>query len=441
MTDVIFSFDTEDFTSSEAADAIVTEANILKDEGVRGCFCLVGLLAKQLSAWGRADVIEALSHHEIDSHSYGHTLHPTINEYTDIEDYQAAHDEVIRQETLALDYIREATGRDRVFAACPAGTSKSYAAMYAYADMGIPVYCDTVCDTADDRGVWYCNIYQMEYSVGCDGEDGLYMSDDEERMKKTLDRMAGLRHAIVYTHPHMSLFAQHWDSVNYFKENKHPFGEWEKAPRLPRETSERFYASMRRFVRMVKADPRFNITTYEEIAARHAALPPRVIRRSDIPALRAALKERFYNVTSPDSFCVSDIFHACREMLLGRDEHVCGRVFGFLSAPQCAEKAVSVSAGEMKESAASLPEDGFLPVTIGVGGKKIGPADWLYAALDILCGEDEAEVIPGRPQLPSLDEIPQTRDLELKGTWCHSDSFTDLYLSDRLRWQCWTMRF
>ena len=38
MTELIFSFDTEDFTSNEAADAIYREAEILREEGVRGCF-------------------------------------------------------------------------------------------------------------------------------------------------------------------------------------------------------------------------------------------------------------------------------------------------------------------------------------------------------------------------------------------------------------------
>jgi hypothetical protein len=90
VTDIIFSFDTEDFTSNRAADAIYREAKILEEEGVRGCFCLVGLLADQLVNWGRDDVLEALSHHEINSHTYGHTLHPMINEYTDIEDVNEA---------------------------------------------------------------------------------------------------------------------------------------------------------------------------------------------------------------------------------------------------------------------------------------------------------------------------------------------------------------
>ena len=87
MTDIIFSFDTEDFTSSVAADAILREAEILKEANIKGGFCLVGLLAKQLVNWGRKDVLDALKFHEIGNHSYGHSLHPTINEYTDIADF------------------------------------------------------------------------------------------------------------------------------------------------------------------------------------------------------------------------------------------------------------------------------------------------------------------------------------------------------------------
>lgn len=90
MTDIIFSFDTEDYVNKEAADAILNIANILREENVRGCFNVVGRLAESLVKWGRTDVIEALKYHEIDNHSLAHSHHPTINEYTDLADYDEA---------------------------------------------------------------------------------------------------------------------------------------------------------------------------------------------------------------------------------------------------------------------------------------------------------------------------------------------------------------
>jgi hypothetical protein len=163
VTDIIFSFDTEDFTSNRAADAIYREAKILEEEGVRGCFCLVGLLADQLVNWGRDDVLEALSHHEINSHTYGHTLHPMINEYTDIEDVNEAIDRVVKEEGKAVEMIKKSTGVDKIYAAVPPGNQKSYAAMYGYHKMGIPIYADTFCDTVDGEGTYYCNIYHLAY--------------------------------------------------------------------------------------------------------------------------------------------------------------------------------------------------------------------------------------------------------------------------------------
>ena len=78
MTDIIFSFDTEDFTCSRAADGILEAAETLRAEGIRGCFCMVGLLAEQLLAWGRTDVLEALKYHEVHFHSFGHSFHPCM---------------------------------------------------------------------------------------------------------------------------------------------------------------------------------------------------------------------------------------------------------------------------------------------------------------------------------------------------------------------------
>ncbi len=439
-TELIFSFDTEDFTSNTAADAILTEAEILRSEGVRGCFCLVGLLADQLVNWGRKDVLDALRYHEIDSHTLAHSVHPVINEYTDLEDFDAAYDEVIRQETEAIRKIRRATGRDKVYVAVPPGDDKSYAAMYAYADMGIPIYADTVCDTPEGDGVWYCNVYNIEYVLGADGED-FFFHGGEAEIRAALDWLARRKRAVFYTHPHMSLFRQHWDAVNYNKINKHPFGEWEEAPRRPAEETERFYENLRLFVRLAKEDPRFRITTYGEIAERLAQKPPRIVRKEDLRLIRDRLREKLYPLTEPDSFCLSDLFRAARAHLLGADAWECRNERGFLYAPEAAKESVVLTAEALRRSAAALPASGFLPVRIDVGGKTIGPADWLVAAYEVLCGAETVWIEPGREQLPPLDRLPLARDLSLKGTWIHSDSFEDNWLSDRLRWQSWTMRF
>ena len=296
MTDIIFSFDTEDFTSSRAADGILYEANLFKEEGVRGCFQLVGLLAKQLKAWGRNDVIEALSHHEIDTHTYGHTLHPMINEYTDIEDFYAAKKELIRQESLGIEYIKDTFGIDRVYSACPPGNQKSYVAMYGYHDMGIPIYADTFCDVKEGTGAYYCNMFHVYYYFGIEW----FLRDaTDEDIKAQLDDLATRERAIIFTHPNMIIKDDFWDAVNYHKENLVEFGKWIEPKDLPSEITEKVLDGMRRLIRFIKADPRFRITTYKELSEELFADGERTVKKSDAQMIYNSLKEEFFPMQAP----------------------------------------------------------------------------------------------------------------------------------------------
>ena len=437
MTDIIFSFDTEDFTSSRAADGILYEANLFREEGVTGNFCVVGLLAKHLKDWGREDVIEALSHHEIGTHTYGHTLHPMINEYTDLESFDDALAEMLRQESEGVDLIKENLGVDRVWAACPPGNQKSYVAMYGYHKMGIPIYADTFCDTEFGTGAYYCNIFHLYYAFGIEW----FLRDaTEEDIKAKLDELAQREFAVIYTHPNMIIKDDFWDALNYHKENLVPFGEWIEAPDLPKEITDKVLKNMRLLIRMIKADPRFRITTYSAVAKELAKEGERVVKKEDAPYLLSCLKERFFPVQSPVSLSLADMVLAARDFLLGKSEHICGDVYGTLAKPYEIEKSIVVTKDDMIKSCDQIKDGEFLPEKILVGGEYIGPADWLYAALEIVCGGDSAKVEP-REQIPCLDCMPEVRDSDFKGTWQHSDSFEDNYLSDRLRYQSYTMRF
>ncbi|MBQ2736639.1 MAG: hypothetical protein IJF26_04335 [Clostridia bacterium] len=436
MTDIIFSFDTEDFTSNRAADAIYREAKILEEEGVHGCFCLVGLLADQLVNWGRDDVLEALSHHEINSHTYGHTLHPMINEYTDIEDVNEAIDMVIKEEGKAVEMIKKSTGVDEIYAAVPPGNQKSYAAMYGYHKMGIPIYADTFCDTVDGEGTYYCNIYHLAYYEAME----CFFDGDEKDIATLVERLAKRKRAVVYTHPNSAVSIGCWDILNYDKENLVPFGDFLQCPEQPKERTEKFYNNIRTFVRMIKADPRFRITTYAQITDELKKEGERVVKIEDVAEISRKLNESFENIRTPVSLSISDIMLACRDLLLGKKEHKCGDVYGFLSTPYAISEKVTLLADDIISSAKEIKNGEFLPTEITVGDTKIGPADWLFAALDVLQGAKEVTIVP-RAQLPSLDIIPETRDAYFKGTWRHSDSFEDKYLSDRLRLQAWTLRF
>ena len=436
MTDIIFSLDTEDFTSNRSADAIYREAEIYREEGIRAGFCVVGLLAKQLENWGRTDVLEALKHHDIGTHTYGHSLHPTINEYTDIESYEDAHNELMRQETMAVEMIKHATGRYPIFS-CPPGNQKTYVGMYGFADLNIPIYADTFCDTADGEGVFYCNIYQTQYTFGL--ESFIY-NDSDEFMKEKLDELAKHKRAIIFTHPNSAVFDSTWDIENYCKKNLCEFGQWKEPPRKPEEVTERFYSNIRKFVKLVKADERFNVTSYSELVNTLSKEEKRVIKISDVPFLYNAISKEFITVRNPISLSLSDIFLACHSFLNGKDEHICGKVYGFLDTPFGITESVTVTADDLKAAAKEMDVSGFLPERITVGDSVIGPADFIRAAMKVIMGEDVVTITPDT-QLPSLELLPKTMNCNFKTWIIQSDDFEDNYLSKRLKLQSWTMRF
>ena len=437
MTEFIFSFDTEDFTSNEAADAIYREAEILREEGVRGCFCLVGLLAEQLVNWGRNDVIEALSHHEIANHTYGHSMHPLLNEYTDIEDAKEAIRRVMETERKSIDAIKKATGRCDIYAAVPPGNQKSYAGMYGFYKLGLPIFADTLSDTEMGDGTFYCNVYNLNYTRSF--ETFLFNELTDGDMMAVLDELTTKKRVIAYHHPNMAIFPEFWDKLNYYKENLSEFGKWIYPERRPLEVTERFYDNFRRFVRLVKADGRFKITGYEEIAKRLSAEGERRITPADAPQILEKLKERFGYISHPVSLCIADCMLAARDFLLGKESHACGEVFGFLDTPYAITEPTSVTKDELVKSAEAIKDGEFLPSEIFVGGKRLGPADWIFAALEAVCGKDDIKILP-KEQLPSLDVIPRTKHARFTG-WMHSDEFEDKYLSKRLKLQGYTLRF
>ena len=433
-TEVMFFFDSEDFTANHAADAIKELADICTEEGVRGHFALVGLLAYQLQAWGRRDVPEALSRHEVGTHTYGHSLHPNICQISDCESYDEAYTAIAKSECEGLGLIKGVTGQRDILFAVPPGNAQPYAALYLYADLGLPFYCDTVVTDARNRDRYYCNMRLIGYTRSVEGTF-LFARDD---LDAVMDDLAARDRVILYTHPNMAYYRESWDEVNYKGANAHPWGEWEEAPRRSPEETAAYFEGFRTLIRRVKADPRFTLTDLRTLQA--AEKPRRPVVPADLPAIRQALIRELGPVGDPQSLSVADIFLACVRFLRGESAYTPGKVYGFLDAPQGVRAPVTVPADALRAAARAMDISRFLPVSVPVGSAVLGPADFLYAALDVLAGAETVTVTP-RPQLNDMSAFPALQRLRLPGTWVHSPELKDRFLSDRLRLQAWTLRW
>lgn len=457
-TKVLLFFDTEDFTCDRSNDAIRDIANILTEEKVVGHFNMVGLLCEELVRLRRMDVLDSLKGHAIGTQTYGHSLHPAICELSDREDFGEAYRAVLAQEAEAIGMIRAATATDRVIFQDPPGNSWSYVSFYAYADLGVKFVCGggftdrpltskgaygaggIVRRNNVALGLWYCNCYQIPYSsmFGLEGflpREGYKPPD----VKKILDDSAGRDLISFYMHPHMAVKTKHWDGINYKRKNLVEWGKWIPAPDRPAEDTKVFYDRLRSFIRTIKADSRFELIDLRDF---EKTLKPRVeITRADVPAIRRALGKRFSAVDLPKSWSVSDCFQASVRFLRGDKAFRPGKSWGFLDRPKGVKEKTVVLASDLKDAAARLNTDYFLPPEIEVGGKKIGPADFLFAALEAIETGSGAVCVEPRDQLGSFEEVPSLEMVDIKGGWViHADTFEDRYCSERLKLQLWTLR-
>ena len=432
MTDMIITLDTEDYVNPKGADGILRASKIIREAGFTPCHNVVAWLAEALVKWGRDDVIDELKKCEITTHSLKHSYHPTINEYTDIENFDEAMTLFRKEEDEAVRILQSILGNDKFTAACPPGNSDSYVARYGYYDMGIDVYNDTrVFDDKNGRPLWFCNALNLKYDYYFDG----FKFETKEKILEEIDKLADKDSCIVAHHPQMNTVTTFCDLQNFFRGNIE--GEWLLSDLVPENEVKCFEENLKFFVDTIKNDKRFNVTTYSEMSQKYNKY--RVIKPDYIKDIKSQIDEELFPVTTPDSYCLSDIILACRDFLLGKKEHVCGKVYGFLYAPYTINQPVKVTAEEMRASAVQISDNTFLPTEVIVGDKKLGTADWLRAALTILSGKDKVVVVPDKWQI-DLNQFPGLRDMNYVMTWVHSEDFKDDYISDRARLQSWTIR-
>ena len=439
-TKVLFFFDTEDFTCDESSDAIRDIANILHDEGVRGQFAMVGQLGPFLTEMKRKDVLDALKHHLIGSQTLYHSKHPNIVEYGDVEDYAAAYRRTWEEEKLGFDLLAKATGQRSTWCSVFPGNANSYVGLYVHSKLGSPFFGGgNMSFTPGERdAAWFVNQFHLPYYKALHLESFIPPKPMID-LAASLDELSAREVVTLYMHPHMALSKQHWDGPNFNPRDPVKWGEWRPTPKRDKTDVAIYYDRLRTLVRALVKDPRFEVTDCERLQAGFA--PRKAITAKEIPEIRKSLAARLGPIKS--LWCVSDAFQASVRLLKGEASHKPGYVYGFLEPPRGVASATSVKASDLKAAAAKIDLDTFIPPEIDVGGVKIGPADFLFAALEALeTGASEVVVQP-RDQLGPIHLLmPTLATYSMKGGWpLYEDSFEDRYLTPRLRLQLWTLRY
>ena len=438
VTEVLFCFDTEDFTNPRSADGAKELAELFTSEGITAHFVMVGYFARALVERGRYDVIEALKPHLKLSHTLMHSVHPNTSEASETPDLEDAFRVIRPRETLAVGMVAGVTGADRIWGGCPPGSSESAAAYYTWAELGLPFYvgADYTYNTVGED-VWFCNLRQIPYGFNWE-----WFQDPANGFtpEKFLDWVARRRRIIVYCHPNRVHAKTFWDLLNYHRGNNCEWGKWKISEERSAEDVKSYLETIRTCLRRMKADPRFRIVTVAELDA--AKKPRREIRRGDIPAIRASLRKAFGPVREPASWSISDCFVAAVRLLRGEESYLPALAYGFRTTPKGIKEPATVRREDLVRAARTMDVGRFLPTEIAVGNVRLGPADFLFAALEALETEkDEIAVSPREDQRGGFGPYPALKTLSLKGRWLFTKDFEDRYVSEAIRNQIWTLRY
>ena len=215
MTDVILSFDSEDYLTPEAAAAEAWWAEALSERGIRGSWQLVGEFVRSLERGGRDDVIARIARHEIGFHTDFHSLPPTHPEALEGLDLAAGIAHVLRTEAPGLATLARVFGRWPV-SYCSPGDSWTPATLLAMARMGLKVFCNDKLPGTTNRPHWYGGMLVARYDLDFQDfyEDAVHQPGAFERALDALVAAApedGL--VVLYTHPTRLVTAAFWDEV------------------------------------------------------------------------------------------------------------------------------------------------------------------------------------------------------------------------------------
>jgi hypothetical protein len=441
MVEIILSFDTEDYMSPYSDNAILKIAQILKEENIKGCFNIVGELARTLRQRNRDDIISLLQFHEINYHSFKHSWHPTIVEYTDIEDWDLGYENFLKEEIAGISLVKEIFQRDKIWASVPPGNCISPQAICGYVNLGIPIYSGSLFKNTSGRGIWFCNALNLENNCYI---DSLLLNEGIDGVLRNIDNWMWWERVIMCCHPNIIIHEEFSDSVNMKGGNLVKWGNWVIPGKRPDGVIDKFFYDFRDMIKMIKATGKFRFVTYEDIWTEYKNQECRNMTKNEFMQLLPLLKEKFfYAELNGKTFSPAEIFMAAIHFLSGKEEDYCvEKIVGPVYEPVGTKVTLTLGREEVINIAMRLSGNSgnkFIPASIRTSRGEIGPRDFLTAAHQVLEGKKNAKIDPA-PQLPDTTDFYGMGDFRLINTWQYPNSFKDEWITKRLKWQSWTIR-
>jgi peptidoglycan/xylan/chitin deacetylase (PgdA/CDA1 family) len=237
---LILTFDVEDFINPNEITALQIITEMLEKHDLRALFFITAHLAEKLKDF--PNVLSLLQNHEIGFHSSGHSVHPTIPEYTDVEDYAHAYKISLERESShinpltgkiegegGINVLRNLFTHKEISAFRAPGMSWTPPNLEALVKLGIKF--DFSSNLTNSKPIWYKGVTFFPYTYTQKWDDTL--NDYKHLFASLLKRDL----SVLDLHPSMLVNQREWDSI-YYQGN--PLALSNVQPKLSGETNRIF---------------------------------------------------------------------------------------------------------------------------------------------------------------------------------------------------------
>ncbi|MFA6929806.1 MAG: hypothetical protein WCT05_05720 [Lentisphaeria bacterium] len=454
---LVLRLDTEDFLLEDSDDSTLRLANIMDACRVRGNFNITGKKIEGLLRRGRSDVINVLKKHDITSHSYGHSLHPSVREFLSETGWSDGIVEFIRRESVMVNLIRKTFGKvpigyghgggnwaPQAYGAMHALGMKVYTSMWSYLNPGPTPY-------------WYCGILQMDTTLRSGDVD-----DPERGMKIHLESVQKARSmggGLLNFAAHDCNFTtgEYWDEVNFRNGAMPPENEWKKPRPFSKGKQEERWLGFERYLQYALSFQDLQVVTPTEICSLYADQHYKhIFNYNELAKLAAdSLAEISYRPFDGGYLSAAEIFYLLVSFSLSRltqrgkpQQHYIANIFGPVRRCQTDKRATGLPWHHFAASLIDINDymtvHGHIPAGIRVGSMLISPSDYLATLASIfhVIVEDNmpATVSIMRARLVTEDLVNEERVRDIWRWLTPDQSFTAPGLVELAKLQCWTYK-
>jgi hypothetical protein len=434
---VVLWFDTEDYIQPAADDAALRIATDLERLGVRATFKVVGEKARVLEKRGRADVIRALSHHDIGYHSNFHSIPSAPALYLNEMGWLEGSSEFERREQPGVQDIR------RIFGVLPScygqpGSSWAPQSYPALRHMGVPVYLDEAATVGvEGQPFWYggmLNVFNMgPYLIRPNLDDAGRLPALLQRFDQAVNELRGRGGGVIstYFHPTEFISQKFWDAVNFAHGASPERADWQAPSLRTQQDIESRYGILARYVEHAKTIEGVRFVTAREVPQLYKSGYVPTVDRAAIAAHMAA--RLTFLVSGGISLSAADMLLA----LLGMDSRTvdgpseAGRttVNGAIGRPAF-ERAKA-------DTVSFIRANGRLPAQVWIGSQALALGDF---AATLAADDGTAVSVTVRKGNPEMERYIATDPAKPFSWPIHPDGFQAPHVLDLARLQAWTLK-